>query len=382
MAALVVAVAFPPVAAAAGGQAKPSAEQLWNEYPLRQATPSATPQPSRTVTSGAADAAADPPPGGGAGSLALLLVLLAGASLVVGGAFVMRRRRTEPPLEVPLMTPPATRRRPPASPPLRAVERPAAAPPLPAIRWDAEVAWDAGGGMGRFRAFATPSEGGERREVGQSRLLRWPPTGPADIADLTRAAEELERALVDAGWTSTAHGDEWYAQQFAWIPASPPPARPSPPREPERQAAVQHAPAPAPPPQHEPPSSPVADAALPIGRFWRADPWPADTEALWRCEVRWNGGWVSSRFIAVATPPGQRRGKPIGTTDPIKWTLQSDPDPADAHVRAAHGQLVGDLLAAGWEREGRGRHWYAQRFSWRQDGDPPMRASATRKGRV
>jgi hypothetical protein len=363
----------PAVAGAAGGQAKPSAEQLWNQYPLRQATPSATPQPSRTVTAGAPAAADDLSPSGG-GSLALVLVLLVVAGLVVVGALVVRRRPAPPPEPTPMT--PATRRRPPASPPLRAVERPAVAPPLPAVRWDAEIAWDAGGGMGRFRAFATPSEGGSRSEVGQSRLLRWPPSGPSDIADLTRAAAELEGALLDAGWSSAEHGDEWYAQRFTWIPA------PSPAREP--RVPVQHAaaPAPKPRPRSQPPDPPVPDAVPAAGRFWRAEPWPADTEGLWRCEIRWSAGWVKSRFEAVAVAPGERRGTPISVTDPIKWMMKADPEPDSPEGRAALAQLIRELLAAGWEREGRGRHWYAQRFSWRRDGDPQPSASAARKARA
>jgi hypothetical protein len=184
--------------------------------------------------------------------------------------------------------------------------------------------------------------------VGRSRALRWPPGGPADIADLTRANEELEAALLTAGWSARPAGDEWYAKRFAWIP--------------ERERRTEMA----------------TRAAVQTGRFQRVEPWPADTEELWRCEVRWRAGWISSRFEAVAAPPGERRGRPIGTTDALKWTLKADPDPDGADTRAALAHLVRDLLEAGWEREGRGRHWYAQRFSWRHDGDPPVTASPER----
>ena len=343
MAALVAAAlagACPGVAGAAG-ETRPSAENLWKEYPLDQPTPSATPERGRAVAAPATPAA-DRTPAGSEGGFPVAVLIVAALGVLAGTALSVQRRSGREPEAVLVMTPAATRRRTPSSAPLRAVERPAGAPPEPAVAWKAEVTWEAKGHTGRFRALAVNADGAAPVEVGRSRPLRWPPGGPADIADLTRASEELEAALLTAGWSARPAGDEWYAKRFAWVP--------------ERERGTEMA----------------TRAAVHSGRFHRGEPWPADTEALWRCEIRWRAGWISSRFEAVAAPPGERRGRPVGTTDPLKWTLKSDPDPDGADTRAALAQLVRELLGAGWEREGRGRHWYAQRFSWRREGDPPF----------
>jgi hypothetical protein len=345
VAALVVAAlagACPGVAGAAG-ETRPSAENLWTAYPLDQPTPSATPERGRTVAAPATPAA-DRTPAGSAGGFPVALLIVAALGVLAGTALSVQRRSGREPEAVPVMTPATTRRRTPSSAPLRAIERPAGAPPEPAVAWEAEVTWEAAGGTGRFRALGVAIDGDAYLpvEVGRSRALRWPPSGPADIADLTRASEELEAALLTAGWSARPAGDEWYAKRFAWTPE----------RERETEMATR--------------------GTVQTSRFQRAEPWPADTEPLWRCEIRWRAGWISSRFEAVAAPPGERRGRPIGTTDPLKWTLKADPDPDGAETRAALAQLVADLLGAGWEREGRGRHWYAQRFSWRREGDPPL----------
>ncbi len=353
MAALVVAAlasACPGVAGAAG-ETRPSAENLWKEYPLDQPTPSATPERGRTVAAPATPAA-DRTPAGSEGGFPVAVLIVAALGGLAGTALSVQRRSGREPEAGPVMPPAALRRRAPASAPLRAVERPAAAPPEPAVAWEAEITWEAAGGTGRFRALAVAIDGDAYVpvEVGRSRALRWPPGGPADIADLTRACEEVEVALLTAGWSARPGGDEWYAKRFAWIPA--------------RERGTQTA----------------ARAAVPSGRFQRAEPWAADTEALWRCEIRWRAGWINSRFEAVAAPPGERRGRPIATTDSLKWTLKADPDPEGVVARAALGQLVQDLLGAGWEREGRGRHWYTQRFTWRREGDPPVTTEPERTG--
>lgn len=349
MAALVVAAlagACPGVAGAAG-ETGPSAENLWKEYPLDQPTLSATPEPGRTVAAPAVPAA-DRTPAGSDGGFPVAVLIVAALGALAGTALHVHRRSGPQPAEVVVMTPAATRRRTPSSAPLRAVERPAGAPPEPAVAWKAEVKWEAKGGTGRFRALAVNADSAAPVEVGRSRPLRWPPGGPTDIADLTRASEELEAALLNAGWSARPAGDEWYAKRFAWTPMR------------GRRAA------------------PAVRAAGQAGRFQRAEPWPADTEAMWRCEIRWRAGWITSRFEAVAAPPGERRGRPIGATDPLKWTLKADPDPDGTETRAALAELVRGLLRAGWEREGRGRHWYAQRFSWRREGDPPTVAEYER----
>jgi hypothetical protein len=257
----------------------------------------------------------------------------------------------------------------------------APAPPDPHTAWDAEVRWVQDDRSGHFRAEAAPIEGGPAVELVSSEPIAWPPSAEGAQA-LSAAVQQIEDALVDAGWQSLPGGDAWYARRFTWDPV-PLPAEPvEPPGEPvvtiapapaERQTPR----APAPGPARSRTGSPraaVPRAAVPRTAAEpapKAQDWPDDTGALWRCEIRWHGGWRTSRFEALAVPPGKKRGPRVAASPEIKWMLMGDPDPKLPSVRTALVELRAALRTAGWEPAGRGRHWYALRFAWRGEGPPP-----------
>ncbi|MEP6689182.1 MAG: hypothetical protein ABJC36_12610, partial [Gemmatimonadales bacterium] len=134
----------------------------------------------------------------------------------------------------------------------------------------------------------------------------------------------------------------WYATRFGWEPLAPAP-QPAP-----------HAPAPQPP------------AEL----FAPAPPWPDDSKQLWRCEIKWDAGWIDSRFQAVGYRPGARRGRAIGASAPIKGLLMGQPQADRPEHRGAFHDLAWALETAGWEPAGRGSDWYSERFWWRREDDP------------
>jgi hypothetical protein len=206
--------------------------------------------------------------------------------------------------------------------------------------------------------------------------------------------------LIAAGWRSLEPGDGWYAKRFAWIPqeaaateqpALPPPRltavdapgqlrrrpaeapaarRPGPPR--ESFAAPPSLPARAPRPGRFEPGAAAGEFAdeAGTGRFVRRRPWPEDTDGLWRCEIKWDAGYKTSRFTATMRRPGARRGQAVAASDPFKWMLMAEPDDA-AEYRAAVEALVRAVRAAGWERIDPGPEWWAERFVWRRDEPPP-----------
>ena len=103
----------------------------------------------------------------------------------------------------------------------------------------------------------------------------------------------------------------------------------------------------------------------------------ADAEARWSCRIRWRSGWRTSRFEAIAMPPGRKRGPCIAASPGFSWTFKADPDPELPAIRAAVAGLRSELLAAGWAPAGLGRQWYAHRFAWTRDEDPPETVTGT-----
>jgi hypothetical protein len=94
----------------------------------------------------------------------------------------------------------------------------------PGTKWTCELAWSANLRSAGFHVQATaPGEGPV--EVARSHKVSWPPLmPPAPQADLVAAARSVAKALVEAGWTPTSKGSDWYAQRFAWArDGSPPP---------------------------------------------------------------------------------------------------------------------------------------------------------------
>ena len=363
-------MAAPPIAAGQERSPTPSAEELWRTYPLEQTPePGATPAPSAatalTPPASAPRAADDGAPPALIGAAALLAALAAGLALV---RVRPRPSVARPRWAVPLL--PATAAvtmlpgRRPRSPRLTALgDGPPPAtggapdggvrPPDPGRAWIAEVEWD----DTRFAVVVRKREGGTGVRLATSAPLPWPPADAKAVRDLTRAAEHLEASLLAGGWTPLAPGAAWYAKRFAW-------------------AAVPPGGAPVPPAPREPAVEPVAplprtDAEPRTGRFARQVEWPAGSEALWRCEIKWHAGYVNSRFDAVAHAPKRLRSTSLGRSEVFKWLLMGDPDEHDAdHVKEVR-QLADRLVASGWEPAGRGRHWHELRFVWRREDAAP-----------
>jgi hypothetical protein len=106
------------------------------------------------------------------------------------------------------------------------LERPAARREVPVPQgttWTCELAWSANLRRAGFRVQATAAGEGPV-EVARSRRVSWPPlVAPAPQADLVAAARSVAKALVEAGWTPTSKGSDWYAQRFAWARDGSPP---------------------------------------------------------------------------------------------------------------------------------------------------------------
>ena len=202
-------------------------------------------------------------------------------------------------------------------------------PADPEAAWTAEIEWRAGPEEARFCAVARRADGTSGQVVAESAPVAWPPVGPAGVEALTNAHRALRAALAATGWKPLSRGGAWYATRFAWEPVT---------LDEERLAAPW-----APP---EPPEEPPAGAGL----FAPAPAWPDDSKQLWRCEIRWDAGWIDSRFQAVTYRPRGRRGRPIGTSSPIKGRLMGRPEPDRPVHREAVRELASALETAGWER--------------------------------
>ena len=216
-------------------------------------------------------------------------------------------------------------------------------PPEPRRGWIAEIEWR----DSCFRVIARSRRGEGEVTVAGSPQLSWPPADAEAVQDLRRAAEGLEARLLAAGWTPLPPGRAWYAKRFEW-------------------AAATAAPAPA--------TAPARAEPAPVkARFVRPVEWPAGSETLWRCEIKWHAGYVNSRFEAVAHAPKRRRRAVVAQSDVYKWLLMGDPGEGVAAYTKEITALAARLTAAGWEPAGRGRHWYELRFLWRREGPPPER---------
>ncbi len=228
-------------------------------------------------------------------------------------------------------------------------------PPDRTRAWTAEIEWRQSDAEGVFRAVARPTEGHGEATLAESARLEWPPKGPASVEGLKQAAEQLEASLLAAGWEPLPSGGRWYSRRFAWearqpaeTPASAEPLAPADPAEP--------------PEARQPERS---------GRFERSPAWPADTLDSWRCEIRWDAGYVKSSFKALAYPPGKKRGRTIAESATFKWTFMEPPDPGDRAPLAEVRRLASALDAVGWQRVGHGPNWYSGRYAWRREEPPP-----------
>jgi hypothetical protein len=338
-------------------------------YPLQAATPAPTVTATPAASVSPAPAATPqpaPPPSRSLLQLAVV-VALAALAFVAGataGLRALRRRGARRPdvaavlpalryVAAPLLsasgaaTMGANGPRPPQRAAARANGVPAGnhvpRPPDPRRDWTAEIEWRHTDWGSRFTVVARSTGGEEPVVLAQSAPLEWPPTTPKAVQALTDAAGDLEAALTAAGWRALEPGDAWYAKRFGWRPPAP---------------AVQAVPEPAPPPRS--------------GRFTRPA-WPEGTEELPRCEIEWHAGYVNSRFEAVVHRPNRRRGRAVGASGAFKWLLMGEPDSASPEHRTELRGLASALEAAGWEPAGRGADWYAERFVWRREDEPPER---------
>lgn len=372
----------PPTAVAQRRDPTPSASELWKTYPLHQepATPSAAGRgagvqaPGRRSSAPAGAQASgrrSSAPAGASGDAGVPTPLLGalGAVLVLAGFEALRRwdsrraarftRSSRPAAPVLLaatvaaMTPDERPRTPrltaltagPADEPDEPArsETPAGPlkPPDPGQTWTAEIEWQDSGGGPHFCLIARPAGGGADALIAASEPLAWPPSDADAIRQMRNEVARMEAALTGSGWTPIEPGSAWYSKRFAWA------------------ALVQ----------------PVT-----TGRFWRDLEWPAGTEDLWRCEIRWKPGYVNSRFTVVTTEPGHRRGKTVATSETFKWLLMEDPSPQSPEQREQVRALDDEILAAGWEPAGRGRSWCARRYVWRREGPPPAHLAARHGG--
>jgi hypothetical protein len=352
--ALVACILLGPLDTAAGQRQTPtpSADELWNDYPLHASPEPGARQPQRARANGGQRVSA-PAARSDTGDGSALAPLVAGL-VVALGAFAMLwtfrpdrgagPRPGAPPADRPRPREPRAEKRLLNAWRVAGVSRPV--PPDPQRPWTAEVDWAGSGTTARFTVLARSGEQDEATVVAQSAPLAWPPTTPSTFQALTDAVAELERALLYAGWTPLSPGSAWYAKRFAWKPA-----------------VVER---PAPRVVDEPRSERERS-----GRFLRRPAWAEGTDDLWRCEVRWDAGMVNSRFEVVVYEPGERRGRTIGESATFKWLMMADPDPAAEEYRAELHDLTAALAAAGWERVERGAKWYSARFVWRRAGAPP-----------
>jgi len=234
--------------------------------------------------------------------------------------------------------------------------RPAARPPDPARSWRAEIEWRAAAWRSRFCVVAQPAgSDGERIAIAASEPLRWPPSDRSALEAMTAAVQDLEERLVAAGWMATDRGEHWYAKRFAW--------------------EAEQAPTPAVEEQHPEPNGALPAAADEEPAVPAPEP-AAETADLWRCEIAWDAGFVTSRFVALGSAPGKTDRRPVGSSAPLKWLFMDDPDPRSAEVEASVRTLEAALVKAGWERAGRGTGWYALRFVWRHPEAPPRHVDA------
>jgi len=366
---LMLVVAAP--AHAQDGTPTPSAQELWRDYPLRQGEParqrSVTASPTRAASRSIA--VAEP-----ADSDPVLVASLAAALLVaasVGAVVLVRRRRSRSaafavPLaaapQLALAGPPAgshrllfsraahdrSQRAEHNEPPER---RAGVRPPDPDRLWTAEIQWARSEDTARFCVVARDEQGDTESVIARSEAFGWPPEGTEAVQALVGAADALSEALTLAGWKPLPRGAAWYAKRFAWEPA------------PVSDWA---------PPQPGPSVTPVEPAGARTNRFRPTGEWPPGTEALWRCAITWRPGYARSHFeVVMHDPAGTADDRVIAVSPPFKWLFMGDPDPNGAAFRAAALDLAAALESAGWERVGVGAPWYAARFVWPGDEQPP-----------
>ena len=239
-------------------------------------------------------------------------------------------------------------------------------PPDRGRAWIAEVEWSHAEGVARFRVLAADAEG-TAVTIAESVPLDWPPSGPKSVQAMSRAADELEAAMLAAGWKPLPPGEAWYAKRFAWPRAAAP-----------RRAPVA-APA-VPGPEPAAPAVTAEDAAFELGRRFARVPWPEGAEQLWRCEIRWHAGYRRSRFEAVALEPARRRGQPIGRSATFQVADDGRPDSAGVPGRRGRADGLARVGRLGTDRGRGGLVLAPLRLASRLPTGPARRRTRFRSG--
>ncbi len=199
------------------------------------------------------------------------------------------------------------------------------------------------------------------------RLRAKPPTEPAPaepVADEPAPAEPASPSAVP--------GQE--AAAVARPPAEPVPPRvapePAPPRVAPRPAGAPGAPRPVragPVPGRPQPRIPPSEAPV----FGERVPWPAGSEAAWRCEITWQSGYRRSEFRALVRPPGSRKRTVLATSPQFRNLIKDPADTPRPELAEAVRALMHTLVEQGWKPVRPGGRWYNRRFVWPGEGPPP-----------
>lgn len=230
----------PQPAVAQQSTPSPSAEELWESYPLHQ-TPKRNAKPP-AISSPAAPATPGRPTGRSpAGSRRVSPVgLLALVGFIAGlGVLALpacRRRRETDPAQA--ATSAQHQVSPRARPDPDVSGSAAAAPRNPHQVWIAAIEWRQADTGSHFCVLVRAAQDEPGTVLADSGPLEWPPTTAASVRALGAAAEKLEASLVAAGWNALPSGSEWYAKRFSWKPVvEDPPSSPAAPRHGSRRFA-------------------------------------------------------------------------------------------------------------------------------------------------
>ena len=225
-------------------------------------------------------------------------------------------------------------------PPAAAAAR--ASPPDPARAWTAEIEWRQSDEEGLFRVVGRPAGGRGEATIAESGRLDWP---PESVERLGEAVEKLESSLLAAGWEPLSLGERWYSRRFAWKARQP------------------------------------AERLPRTDRFARGQAWPEQALDQWRCEIRWDAGYINSSFKATAFAPGEKRGTTIGESATFKWMVMDPPNPQERAIVAEARRLAAALVEAGWQPLGRGSAWFSGRYVWDREEPPPQHVELAERSR-
>lgn len=107
----------------------------------------------------------------------------------------------------------------------------------------------------------------------------------------------------------------------------------------------------------EPPGPSLIEVLSPHARLDEPEQDEAEAGAEEACEIAWWRGYVKSQFYVQANSPLDE------VLESRLFRFRGGEEPEQAGAAAdAHRALVEDLAAAGWVPDGRGEHWFSERF--------------------